>query len=577
MSSGPAISPLSPADQTEIARALPTGGPAGAAHQAYVIVRGRRIYVNAVRRPAGDDAQAAFSAVATRRAEARADRLLPVLASGCHKDCYWIAYEYGAAKPLVSEGWRKWPAAAALDLLSGIAHAVDEAASNGVLAHELVPASIFIDPRVGPLVGDFGSAREAFGNPPFEEEAAPPFVPPEVASRGQAGARSGVYAAGALFYALLSGGPPRPEAVTHWRNDLPIDINLVLARAMARDSLQRYGTAAEFCESARRALPGQIATARDSERQKLQPQLVQRPRPRPARPRPAIDAGQLARIAPAELEDEEWRPSPPRYLRPLRAGIVIGAVALAAFAGIQMGTQDAPAGSAGSELVGNGASITLPRGWSPGVPPDGVALAAFPSNDWFSGLTVRLSDKGAPAGDRSDPVRLGQLDMWRERSPSSGVVRYTAPTTEGTLVVSCEAASGTPDTLTLCERAISTLRLQSAKPLPLSGVVDEPGVRAAVTRLGRSRRAGRSQLARADRPAEQRAAATALARTYEQGARRLAKVPESGGAATAARRAASAYRRLAATAGTSSRRRWAAAVGSVRRAEAEVAKSLRAI
>ena len=570
------ISPLSPSDQTEIARALPTGGPAGAANQTYVIVRGRRICVNSVRRPAGEDAQAAFSAVATRRAEARADRLLPVLASGCHKDCYWIAYEYGAAKPLVSEGWRKWPAAAALDLLSGIAHAVDEAASNGLLAHELVPASIFIDPRVGPLVGDFGSAREAFGNPPFEEEAAPPFVPPEVAIRGQAGARSGVYAAGALFYSLLSGGPPRPEVLTHWRSDLPADINLVLARAMARDSLQRYGTAAELCESARRALPEQTATARGSERPELRPVLQPqiRQRPRPARPRPTLDAGPPAIIAPAE-PDEEWRPAEPRYRRPLRAGIVVGAVALAAFAGIQLGTQDAPAGAAGSELVGNGASITLPGGWSQGVPGEGVALSAYPSSDLFSGLTVRLSDKGAPAGDRSDPVRLGRLDMWRE-TPSSGLVRYTAPTTEGTLVVSCEAGSGTPGTLALCERAISTLRLQSAKPLPLSGVVDEPGVRAAVTRLDRSRRAGRSQLARADRPGEQRAAAAALARTYEQAARRLAKVPARAEAATAARRAASAYRKLAATAGTSSKRRWAAAVGSVRRAEAEVAKSLRA-
>ena len=296
MSSGPVISPLSPADQTEIARALPTDGPAGVSHQAYLTVRGRRICVNAVRHPLGDNGQAAFSAVATRRAEARADRLLPVLASGCHDDWYWIAYEHGAAKPLVSEGWRRWPAAAALDLLSGVACAVDDASSDGVLAHELVPASIFIDPRVGPLVGDFGSAREAFGNPPSEEDGASAFVPPEVASVGEAEARSGVYAVGALLYALLSGGPPSPEPITRWRDDLPADINLVLARAMARDSLERYNTAAELCDSARRALADQIATARAQEppvarepRVAQEPQVA--PRPQPASPRPKLDKG----------------------------------------------------------------------------------------------------------------------------------------------------------------------------------------------------------------------------------------------------------------------------------------------
>lgn len=534
--------------------------------------------MNAVRHPIGDGGQAAFSAVATRRAEAGVDRLLPVLASGCHDDWYWIAYEYGAARPLVSEGWRRWPAAAALDLLSGVACAVDDASSNGVLAHELVPASIFIDPRVGPLVGDFGSAREAFGNPRSEEDGASAFVPPEVASLGQAEARSGVYAVGALLYALLSGGPPRPEPVTHWRDDLPADINLVLARAMARDSLERYHTAAELCDSARRALADQIVTARAQDPQ--QPEVAHEPRvarrPQPASPRAKLDAELPLRIELADPNEEEWQPPEPRFMRPLRAVTVVGAVALAAFAGTQIGTQDAPASAAGSELVGDGVSITLPRGWSPGVPRDGVALSAYPNKDWFSGLTVRLSGTSAPAGDRSDPVRLGQLDMWRNRTSDSGLVRYTAPTTAGTLVVSCEAASGTPGTLRLCERTVSTLRLQGAKPLPLSGVVDEPGVRAAVTRLARSRRAGRSELARANRPDRQRVAAAALARTYVQAASGLAKVPASAGAAAAARRAASAYRRLADTAGTTSTQRWAAAVESVRRAEAEVAKGLRA-
>jgi hypothetical protein len=554
--SSPRTWPLTPFDQTEIVRALPIGGPAGRTHEIHLAIRGRRICVNAAFRPAAaPNGQAAFSAVSARRAEARADRLLPVIATGCHDGCYWIAYEYGAAVPLASEGWRRWPAAAAVDLLSAVARAVDDAASQAVFAHEFGPGSVFVDPRVGPLVGDFGSAREAFGNPSVEEERMSAFVPPEVSSLGRADARSGVYAAGALLYALLSGGPPTPEPVTHWRPDLADGINLVLARAMAPDSLERYPTASELCDNARRALARQVAS--------------------PAGPRPKLDPAPPMEIELAEADDYQWRPPEPRFARPLRAGVVLAAVALAAVAGAQLGTSDAPASAAGADLLGNGASITLPRGWSAGVPRGDEALSAYPSTDWFSGLTVRLSARRGSAPDRSDPVRLGQLTMWRDRTSVPRVVRYTAPTTTGTLVVSCEAASGGARTvLSQCERALSTLRLQNARLLPLPGVVREPGTRMAVKRLGRSRRIGRSRLARAHRPNQQREAAAALARVYEQAARRFANLDTSAGAAAGARRAANAYRDLAAATGANSTHRWATAAESVRRAETELAKRL---
>ena len=541
--------------------------------------------MSSVLRPVADDPRTAFTAVATRRADARADRLLPVLATGCHDDCYWIAYEYGAATPLASEGWRRWPAPAALDLLAGVADAVDDAASHAVLAYELLPASVFIDPRIGPLLGDFGTAREAFGNAPFDEGRGAPFVPPEVATLGQAGARSGVYAAGALLYALLSGGPPRPEPVTHARSDLSDGINLVLARAMARDPLERYRTAAELCDSARRALGEEREAAEEQERpRQLQPAAPPPPRPSPRPLRaPFRPAPQLARPGGQDAErtaDFEWRPPEPPFAqpfaRPLRAAIVVAAVGLAAFAGLQLGASDAPASGAGSELLGEqGVSITLPPSWSAGVPRGDVVLSAYPTKDWFSGLSVRLGDTSVPAADRKDPVRLGQLDMWRDRG--ARLVSYSAPTTAGTLVASCEAASGAArNTLRLCERSISTLRLQGATVLPLSGVVAEPGFRAAATRLRRDRRTGRVMLARANTPGLQRKAAAAMARTYKASARRLAETSGGANAASAARRAASAYARLATAAAADSKRRWRAAAKSVRRAEAELAKQLAA-
>lgn len=574
MSSRPVISPLGAADQAEIARALPTGGPPGVAHQALVTVRGRRLCVNAASRPSGDLGEPTFSAVVARRSEARADRLLPVIAEGCHDDCHWVAYEFGSAIPLASDGWRRWSAAAALDLIADVADALDDAGAHGVLAYELLPASIFVDPRLGPLLGDFGTAREAFGNPPVEHERGSGFVPPEVLSAHGAGARSGVFASGALLYALLSGGPPRSAPVTHWRADLADGIDLVVARAMARDPLERYRTAAELCDSARRALAEQFA-APVEERLRPAPRALPHPAPNVARsvaPSPVSEPTLLRSVPPGDFV---WRPPEPRFLRPLRAALLLAAVALGAFAGLQLGAPDAPATDAGAEVVGDGIRMTLPRGWSPGVPRADVALSAYPSSDWFSGLSVRIRDSGFALGDRSDPVRLGSLDMWRDRSRAPAVIRYVAPTTAGTLVISCEAASGAaPGMMRLCERAVSTVRLESGVALPLPGVVDEPGIRAAVTRLGKDRTAGRRRLAHARRPGAQREAATALASAYGQSARRLAGVPESRAVAAAAQRTAAAYRELAAAAGSGKTRRWKAARDAVRRSEAALAARL---
>ena len=350
--------------------------------------------MNAVRRPAADDAQAAFSAVATRRAEARADRLLPgprhrlprrLLLDRVRIRRGDAAGERGLAEVARRRGiWICSPASRTPWTMPP---------RNGLLAHELVPASIFIDPRVGPLLGDFGSAREAFGNPPFERggrdrrscrQRWPPL--------GRPGARSGVYAAGALL--LLAS--LRRTAEARARHSLaPRPPGGHQPRARASDGA-RLTRALPHRGRALRERPARLAGASSAAAEEEQPATGSSGRsPPPSRPRPS----RRPRPSAGTLSLDRDRPRRSIAARAAAATTSSGRrPSRAPYGRLRVGTrgrsrcprrlrrnsssarQDAPAGGAGSELVGDGVSITLPRGWSAGVPRgDSVALSAYPS------------------------------------------------------------------------------------------------------------------------------------------------------------------------------------------------------
>ena len=607
MSSRALSSALSPFQQAAIARALPSRGAPGILFNTIVSIEGRKFAVTAARPLGQGDWERAFSGIVARRAHARVDRLLPVVATGCHDGYHWVAYETGRARPLVADGWRRWPARLAIDLVSDVANALDDAAAFGVVPYELLPSSIFVDPRLGPLLGDLGAVREAVGSPPADDDPGRAFTPPEVVEGGVAGARSGAYVCGALLYTLLAGGPPRPDPVTRRRADLPEEIDQVLAQAMAADTLERYHTAADFCEDARRALDPAAATDAPSfvvPDEPGEPELSAEPvepevaavEPLVAEPAPEEDeldrsfaptddpafrpAGEGDFVPlPEVLDDdyEEWRPPLSPGARRLRIALAAVLVVAAAVIGFQLAQPDPPARASGAEVAGAGLHITLPAGWSLGEARGRELLAAYPSNDWFAGLTIRAGERGAAVETGSDPVRLGSLDMWRDTSDSPRVVRYVLPTSEGSLQISCEATPQAAQvTLAACERSLSTLSLDETKPLPLAGVAERPGIRAALEQLRRERAAGRAALARARTPKAQRAAALQLERANSRAAERLEKLSDADtdALAAAAARAADEYGTLAGLAGSGNRAAWQKAVTRVRRADAALADEL---
>jgi hypothetical protein len=562
-----------PPDETLIAEAIEALPATGDRHHTIVHLEDQTVCLSVARAPAREDCWLWFSAAAAERAELTSDRLLPLVSAGNFDGWFYAAHDIGAAMPLSQyRRMSELSTARCLALLLGIAHALDDAVRQGKPPCEVTPDSVFLEPRLGAMVGDLGVAREALGNPAAGDDAYAPWVAPEVLRGEDAHPRSAVYSFGALAYTLLTGVAPHsgdpqriataePPRISKARPDLPAALDTVFAVAMARDPRKRYGTAAE----ARQLLNLVIYGAPGAPPEVAAPRT---PRFR-RRAQPAPVPASVPKLPPVER---------PR----LRAGLVGLALAAALAGGGLVGTvvaggeESTPAPPA--TVTAAGISATLPAGWR--AEGDDGRLEAHPIGESASGITVQATDDPLDPDAGGTPVLLGRYEAWREdavRTEGGGRrVDYVIPTTSGSVVAGCTAAAGSdPNLLATCERAASTLRLRSQGTVPLATVVAaEQRWRLAAGRLRVDRAAARRKLAGARRQAGQIQAAEALSRVHERAAARFAKLTGGALVAEAARRAATAYRDLAGAAQSNSAGAWATAAADVRRAEKRLARAL---
>ena len=184
-----------------------------------------------------------------------------------------------------------------------ICHAVASAHQRGVIHRDLKPGNILIDRHGEPHILDFGMAKHV------DEEAAlglqhmtvsvagqllgtPPFVSPEqAAGRSEdVSTQSDVYSLGVIFYLALTGVMPydvtgtREEVLDNIQNITPVkmgaslaiageeqysgtvviddDLEVIVARALAKTPQRRYPTVSAMAEDFRRYLDGLPIEAR---------------------------------------------------------------------------------------------------------------------------------------------------------------------------------------------------------------------------------------------------------------------------------------------------------------------------
>ncbi|MCD4687651.1 MAG: serine/threonine protein kinase, partial [Anaerolineae bacterium] len=166
----------------------------------------------------------------------------------------------GTLHDSLSEG-AVWSLEAIARLLDQITAALTVAHRNGVIHQDLTPANILFDDDGNAYLADFGIAKDLVA----EEEAedgerlvfgSPAYMAPEQITRETLSPQTDIYSLGIVLFQMLAGETPF-DAPTHTtvirqqvqaplpplqsvRSDLPVDLNMVVLRALAKQPQLRY-------------------------------------------------------------------------------------------------------------------------------------------------------------------------------------------------------------------------------------------------------------------------------------------------------------------------------------------------
>src|SRR5215469_1370377 len=177
-------------------------------------------------------------------------------------------------------GGRPIPLAEAMDLGIQLADAVQAAHTLGIIHRDIKPANIFLTRQGSPKSLDFGLAKLAAGAQFGEHGAAAldemeeslttvgailgtaSYMSPEQARGDPLDTRTDIFSLGVVLYLMTTGEQPfqrkkrvltldailnsQPKPPSHLNPALPVELDTIVAKALAKDREQRYQTAGEL-------------------------------------------------------------------------------------------------------------------------------------------------------------------------------------------------------------------------------------------------------------------------------------------------------------------------------------------
>jgi eukaryotic-like serine/threonine-protein kinase len=179
---------------------------------------------------------------------------------------YYIAMEYLPGRSLKTVVREQGPLdpVSAIDVVTQILRAARFAHSRGVIHRDLKPHNVILDEEGRAKVTDFGIARAGASDMTLTGSimGTAQYLSPEQAQGHAVSAASDLYAVGIVLYELLTGAvpfdgetavtialkqvsaaPPPPSALNR---AVPPELDAVVARALAKDPLERFADADEF-------------------------------------------------------------------------------------------------------------------------------------------------------------------------------------------------------------------------------------------------------------------------------------------------------------------------------------------
>jgi eukaryotic-like serine/threonine-protein kinase len=165
---------------------------------------------------------------------------------------------------LLLEEPKKFPLDTALRLSEELAEALDHAHGQGVVHRDMKPANVLVTPEGHAKIADFGIAKMNLAHLTIPGRAlgTPAYMSPEQLEGESVDKRSDLFSLGAILYHMVTGFGPfqgssattvcfkvanrDPLRATTFDPALPIELDSIIARAMAKDPAQRYQRGLEF-------------------------------------------------------------------------------------------------------------------------------------------------------------------------------------------------------------------------------------------------------------------------------------------------------------------------------------------
>jgi serine/threonine protein kinase/formylglycine-generating enzyme required for sulfatase activity len=218
----------------------------------------------------GDDPQLRerFLREAKSAAKMEHANLCPIYDAGVQDGIYYLTMRFLKGKLLSDYTGKAQPSRKAVEIVAKLAQALEAAHAKGIIHRDLKPSNIMMVSGTGPVVMDFGLAKQVRqSDQKLTQDGSmlgtPAYMPPEQlqGELDRMGPASDVYSLGVILYELLTGRLPFEGTTAmifgqilytepSWPSELVAELDPTLdeicQKAMAKESTERYASMKTF-------------------------------------------------------------------------------------------------------------------------------------------------------------------------------------------------------------------------------------------------------------------------------------------------------------------------------------------